>query len=211
MPTPSKSVNKNNFVQNLEPKQNRTVTVVAKKIPQNIENKTPQKPGEGLLLKRKLKTRDKSETSEAQENNIKDDDFTKAPWIVMLQNLNLFGLYKGENNIKKLKFNIEYATTKGYRDKIPLLVVLVKKFSASESDASVIIKDPTGEMEGTVHKQVLELFPDISSGSVLVLRKVAIFSPTLYSHYLNITSSNIVCVFPNTVQIEDELVFKVNI
>ena len=98
------------------------------------------------------------------------------------------------------------------------MVVFLKKFTATETDASVIVKDPTGimsalfclisqgDMEGTVHKQVLESYPDIGTGSVVVLRKVSVFNPTPFSHYLNITKQNIICIFPSSTQVPNNSV-----
>jgi hypothetical protein len=43
-----------------------------------------------------------------------------------------------------LKYNIAYILTAGFKEKIPLLVVLIKKFSTAEGDATATLKDPTG-------------------------------------------------------------------
>ena len=40
--------------------------------------------------------------------------------------------------------------------KVPLLCVMVKKFSLSEANASVTLVDPTGEMKGTLHRGVFD-------------------------------------------------------
>jgi hypothetical protein len=117
---------------------------------------------------------------------------------------------KNSSDVKLLRYPVSYVISEGFRDKVPLMVVLLKKFTATETDASVIVKDPTGigtllkrliiqgDMEGTVHKQVLETYPDIGTGSVVVLRKVSVFNPTPFSHYLNITKQNIICIFPSS-------------
>ncbi|XP_065625380.1 uncharacterized protein LOC136065741 [Quercus suber] len=61
----------------------------------------------------------------------------------------------------------------------------------------VTLKDPTGSINASIHHKVLsegEFAKDISVGAVLVLQKVALFSPSRSAHYLNITLSNLVKV-----------------
>ncbi|MCI19998.1 hypothetical protein A2U01_0041158, partial [Trifolium medium] len=55
--------------------------------------------------------------------------------------------------------------------------------------------DPTGIIGASIHRKVftkVEFGKDITVGSVLVLQKVAVFSPNGSTCYLNITLSNIV-------------------
>ncbi|KAF9428336.1 hypothetical protein BGZ94_002734 [Podila epigama] len=83
-----------------------------------------------------------------------------------------------------------------HRGKIEKLVVMIKTFTLSEMDAAVTLLDPSGEMRGTMHRQVLEEYKnEIKVGTVLALKDVAIFSFTSVSHYLNITPRNIEHLF----------------
>ncbi|OIV89665.1 hypothetical protein TanjilG_08770 [Lupinus angustifolius] len=62
----------------------------------------------------------------------------------------------------------------------------------------VTLKDPTTTIGATIHRKVFteeQFRKDITVGSALVLHKVAVFSPTPSSCYLNITLRNIVKVF----------------
>ena len=53
-----------------------------------------------------------------------------------------------------------------------------------------------GEIKGTVHADVLEEFgSSITSGSVMVLRRVSVLSPTPRRHYLSITLCNVVSLY----------------
>jgi hypothetical protein len=64
------------------------------------------------------------------------------------------------------------------KSKIERLVVMVKSFTLSEMDASVTLLDPSGEMRGTMHRQVLEennKDKEIRVGTVLALKRVSIF------------------------------------
>lgn len=79
--------------------------------------------------------------------------------------------------------------------KIPQLIAYLKKYVTTDVDAAISLVDPTGEIEGSFHKQVTLSYPDLCVGSVLILRGVAVFcTPT--SHFLNITLENIVKIFP---------------
>jgi hypothetical protein len=65
---------------------------------------------------------------------------------------------------------------------VPQLVVVIKKI-ATDTNASVTVKDPTGEMQGTIHNSALDIHPNlIKRGAVLFLRQVStLMSPSLLS------------------------------
>lgn len=80
--------------------------------------------------------------------------------------------------------------------KAPLLAVVVSAFSCFDADAAVTVCDESGEMEGTVHRRVLEEHErDVGVGTAMILRGVSVFSPRPGALYLNITPDNIVRVF----------------
>ncbi|XP_057427414.1 uncharacterized protein LOC130720737 [Lotus japonicus] len=65
-------------------------------------------------------------------------------------------------------------------------------------DATVTLKDPTGTVGASIHHKVFTesvFAKDITVGSVLLLQKVAVFSPRKSNCYLNKTLSNVVKVF----------------
>ncbi len=53
------------------------------------------------------------------------------------------------------------------------MVVLIRKLTPSDTDARASFKDPTGEMDGTIHKDLLTRKPDIGTGTVLLLSNVS--------------------------------------
>lgn len=94
-----------------------------------------------------------------------------------------------------MRNNIAQVRRRGYKRKIPRLVVMLKSCTSTESDASSVFKDPSGapsaarvaaalalrtlrtiavgEMPGTIHRQVLHDFEmSLACGAVLVLRDV---------------------------------------
>lgn len=59
----------------------------------------------------------------------------------------------------------------------------------------MVVQDPTGHMEGTLQRKVLDQNPAIRPGTVFVLRKVSVFNPSPNTHYLNIVSDNVQTIF----------------
>ncbi|XP_040353684.1 homologous recombination OB-fold protein isoform X3 [Herpailurus yagouaroundi] len=94
------------------------------------------------------------------------------------------------------KFRAEAALRQLPRNKVPNMAVMIKSLSRSTMDASVVFKDPTGEMQGTVHRLLLEARQsELKPGSVLLLKQVGVFSPSLRNHYLNVTPNNLVHIY----------------
>ena len=57
------------------------------------------------------------------------------------------------------------------------------------------MKDTSGEINGTVHNNVLEEYEaDLRPGTGIILKDVSVFSPNIRKHYVNITPANIVQV-----------------
>uniref|UniRef100_A0A8D2ARB5 Homologous recombination factor with OB-fold n=1 Tax=Sciurus vulgaris TaxID=55149 RepID=A0A8D2ARB5_SCIVU len=82
------------------------------------------------------------------------------------------------------------------RNKVPNMAVMIKSLTRSTMDASVVFKDPTGEMQGTVHRVLLETRQnELKPGSVLLLKQIGVFSPSLRNHYLNVTPNNLVHIY----------------
>lgn len=59
-----------------------------------------------------------------------------------------------------------------WRSKVSQLMVVIKSI-ATDNNASVVLKDPTGEIQGTIHHSALDNHPNlIKRGAVLFLRQV---------------------------------------
>mmetsp|Transcript_19017 Transcript_19017/g.31177 ORF Transcript_19017/g.31177 Transcript_19017/m.31177 type:complete len:80 (+) Transcript_19017:370-609(+) len=77
------------------------------------------------------------------------------------------------------------------------MVVMVKKIIASDQDSLFIFKDPTGEIQGTVHRKVLEeQKSSLSTGSAVALSNVTIFRPSTLTQHLIVTPENVTMVLP---------------
>ncbi|XP_070566043.1 homologous recombination OB-fold protein-like [Ptychodera flava] len=125
-----------------------------------------------------------------------EDEFSRGAWMNMKKDMDL-----NENDPNSIlsQSNIAIVMRKASlkqlaKGKVPHLCVLIK--SVNFCDASAVFRDPSGEMQGTVHRKLLEEYQsDMKPGTALVLRQVSVLSPSLRNHYLNITPSNLIQVY----------------
>ncbi|XP_029820340.1 uncharacterized protein C17orf53 homolog [Manacus vitellinus] len=83
------------------------------------------------------------------------------------------------------------------KNKVPSMAVMIKALTRSSAGAGAVFRDPTGEIQGTVHRLLLEeRQSELRPGSVLLLRQVGVFSPSHRNHYLNVTPNNLLRIFP---------------
>ncbi|XP_072105454.1 uncharacterized protein hrob [Mobula birostris] len=128
-----------------------------------------------------------------------EDDFGRGPWAAMKEELRLD---EGDTNCFLRNYSIVMVLRKAAlkqlpKGKVPNMAVLVKSLTRTNTDASAVFKDPSGEMQGTIHRQLLIDQPnDLKVGTVLLLKQVGVFSPSVRNHYLNITPSNVIKVYP---------------
>ncbi|XP_067334097.1 homologous recombination OB-fold protein isoform X2 [Channa argus] len=89
------------------------------------------------------------------------------------------------------------------KNKVPNMAVLLKSIIHTHADAKAIFKDPTGEIQGTVHRRLLEdRVEEFKVGAVLLLKQVGVFSPSHRNHYLNVTPNNLLKIYnPNGVSL----------
>uniref|UniRef100_A0A8D2AIJ8 Homologous recombination factor with OB-fold n=1 Tax=Sciurus vulgaris TaxID=55149 RepID=A0A8D2AIJ8_SCIVU len=152
---------------------------------------TPQTPAHGALAK--FRTEIVSSQSSVEE------DFERGPWLTMKSAL---GLDERDPTCFLSTYSIVMVLRKQAalkqlpRNKVPNMAVMIKSLTRSTMDASVVFKDPTGEMQGTVHRVLLETRQnELKPGSVLLLKQIGVFSPSLRNHYLNVTPNNLVHIY----------------
>jgi Homologous recombination OB-fold protein len=133
-----------------------------------------------------------------------DADFGKGAWLAMLDAAGLPPFGDGAAD-SLLKYSIKYVSRYSFYKKVPQLAVLVKQVNSSEIDTTVLLKDPTGTIEGTLHHRVLERYGrDIVPGCVFLLRRCSLFNPSAFTHYLNITVDNIAQLFAASTPVPDD-------
>ncbi|XP_027729209.1 uncharacterized protein C17orf53 homolog isoform X2 [Vombatus ursinus] len=151
---------------------------------------TPQIPTHGALAK--------FQKEEVPSSQSPEEDFEHGPWLTMKAEL---GLDDQDPSCFLHTYSIVMVLRKAAlkqlpRNKVPTMAVMIKSLSRSTVDASVVFKDPTGEMQGTVHRLLLEERQnELKTGSVLLLKQIGVFSPSLRNHYLNVTPNNLVQIY----------------
>ncbi|KAI3724329.1 hypothetical protein L2E82_36101 [Cichorium intybus] len=125
------------------------------------------------------------------EDPEEDDDFNRSPWLSAIEFVYADGMFNSVPNAPL--GDIHKHLKKG---KLEQVVAVIKSCTPNElGDLMVSLKDPTGAVSGTIHHKVLtegEFGKGILVGSVLILHKVSVFSPSKATHYLNITNRNLV-------------------
>ncbi|XP_055112226.1 homologous recombination OB-fold protein isoform X3 [Symphalangus syndactylus] len=159
---------------------------------EDIMVSTPQTPTHGALAKFQTEIVASSQASV-------EEDFGRGPWLTMKSAL---GLDERDPSCFLCTYSIVMVLRKQAalkqlpRNKVPNMAVMIKSLTRSTMDASVVFKDPTGEMQGTVHRLLLETRQnELKPGSVLLLKQIGVFSPSLRNHYLNVTPNNLVHIY----------------
>ncbi|XP_003805909.1 homologous recombination OB-fold protein isoform X2 [Pan paniscus] len=158
---------------------------------EDIMVSAPQTPTHGALAKFQTEIVASSQASV-------EEDFGRGPWLTMKSAL---GLDERDPSCFLCTYSIVMVLRKAAlkqlpRNKVPNMAVMIKSLTRSTMDASVVFKDPTGEMQGTVHRLLLETRQnELKPGSVLLLKQIGVFSPSLRNHYLNVTPNNLVHIY----------------
>ena len=129
-----------------------------------------------------------------------DDDFQReGPWLTMCAERGLPPFAALEGALGPLSCHIQFIQSGGVavRQKVPELAVHVKSVAQQGLDAAVTVQDPTGEMEGTVHADVLSKHKgQVVPGAVILLREVPLYIPTGHEVFLIITLANVTALYP---------------
>uniref|UniRef100_A0A0D9WXE0 Homologous recombination OB-fold protein OB-fold domain-containing protein n=1 Tax=Leersia perrieri TaxID=77586 RepID=A0A0D9WXE0_9ORYZ len=126
-----------------------------------------------------------------------DPDFSLPPWLHALGSLGESG-GRGEGRVWKRQ---EIAAILGDRAlyRARLVVGMVMSCTPNRlGDLFLSLKDPSGTIGASVHQKVFtkEDGMVVSVGSVIVLKKVAVFRPSNKACYLNITKENLELLVP---------------
>ncbi|XP_023367009.1 uncharacterized protein C17orf53 homolog [Otolemur garnettii] len=128
---------------------------------------TPQTPTHGALAKFRTEIVASSQASV-------EEDFARGPWLTMKSAL---GVDEKDPTCFLCTYSIVMVLRKAAlkqlpRNKVPNMAVMIKSLTRSTMDASVVFKDPTGEMQGTLHRLLLETRQnELKPGSVLLLKQ----------------------------------------
>uniref|UniRef100_UPI00358FD499 homologous recombination OB-fold protein-like n=1 Tax=Myxine glutinosa TaxID=7769 RepID=UPI00358FD499 len=150
-------------------------------------------PAHGAIARRA-----NEESVSASQLSAFEDDFSRGAWSDMRRDL-------GEDERNPTSFLwtncIVMVLRKASLKKLPKgkvsdMCVLLKSFTPTGTDARALFKDPTGEMMGTLHRQLVEQqHAELKPGAVFYLKQVGVLSPTCRNHYLNVTLRNVIYIF----------------
>ncbi|KAK9106048.1 hypothetical protein Scep_022892 [Stephania cephalantha] len=122
---------------------------------------------------------------------IEDEDFKLNPWLCAMEFVGRIGGFANSplNSIKGSSMGT---------DRLDQVVAVVKSCAPNGfGDLIVTLKDPTGTVGASIHRNVVtgsDFGKDISVGCVLILQKVVVFSTSRSAHNLNVTLRNVVKV-----------------
>ncbi|KAF3648146.1 putative ADP-ribosylation factor GTPase-activating protein AGD13-like [Capsicum annuum] len=121
-----------------------------------------------------------------------DYDFQSNPWLCALE-------FVGAENGKIPCTPLSSVNKCLQSARVDQVVAVVKSCTQNGLGGLIVtLKDPTGSIGASIHHKVLsesQHGKDICIGSVLILKKVAVFCPSSSAYYLNITLGNLTKVF----------------
>ncbi|TDH67068.1 hypothetical protein CCR75_007894 [Bremia lactucae] len=136
--------------------------------------------------------------------------FDQGPWVEMCQYLGMpavSGQLYGSVRVGNLMSIGSFVEVDEALTMIHQLLVLIKSMRYVDEDIVAVLHDPTGEIEGYFHKELVEqVGPALVAGVGVLLNKVSVFTPTdapvtgRRKSYLNITPRNLRRIFATNEQ-----------
>ncbi|XP_032393004.1 uncharacterized protein C17orf53 [Etheostoma spectabile] len=149
----------------------------------------PQTPAHGVVAR---------SPSQGSSSQTEEDEFSGGAWAAMKAEM---GLDERNPSCFLHSYSVVMVLRKAAlkqlaRNKVPNMAVLLKSIIPTHADAKVVFKDPTGEIQGTVHRRLLDdRVEELKVGAVLLLKQVGVFSPSHRNHYLNVTPNNLLRIY----------------
>ncbi|XP_071454729.1 uncharacterized protein [Hetaerina americana] len=144
---------------------------------------------------------DESETTLSQPCAVGSLFGNDSPWASLRHDFNLNSSDSNRGPLSKicLKWARQKATARQLpAHKVPFLAVAIHALDCSSPDPCVILRDPTGEMGGTLHREVWDRHGYLlHPGAAMALRQVGVLSTGAAArrHYLNITENNLLSIY----------------
>ncbi|KAF3846074.1 hypothetical protein F7725_003152 [Dissostichus mawsoni] len=125
----------------------------------------PQTPAHGAVAR---------SPSQGSSSQTEEDEFSGGPWAAMKAEM---GLDERNPSCFLHSYSVVMVLRKAAlkrlaKNKVPNMAVLLKSIIHTHADAKVVFKDPTGEIQGTVHRRLLEdRVEELKVGAVLLLKQ----------------------------------------
>ncbi|XP_022822607.1 uncharacterized protein LOC111353714 isoform X1 [Spodoptera litura] len=138
------------------------------------------------------------------QNNLRGDLFESPLWVRLLDDLKTWNLH----DIDSIKMVKQQAMSGNLRRrKAHTITAFVETVDRSATDPLIIMRDTTGNIKGTLHRDAWSSFSKYiaSEYCAFILWKPTILTTgsAFKKHYLNITLSNILAVYSSTVLADD--------
>lgn len=138
------------------------------------------------------------------QNNLRGDLFESPLWVRLLDDLKSWNLH----DVDSIKMVKQQAMTGNLRRrKAHTITAFVETVDRSVTDPLIIMRDTTGNIKGTLHRDAWSSFSKYiaSEYCAFILWKPTILTTgsAFKKHYLNITLSNILAVYSSTVLTDD--------
>ncbi|CAB1440423.1 unnamed protein product [Pleuronectes platessa] len=136
--------------------------------------------------------------NQVSSSQTEEDEFSGGAWAAMKAEM---GLDERNPSCFLQTYSVVMVLRKAAlkqlaKNKVPNMAVLLKSIVHTNTDAKAVFKDPTGEIQGTVHRRLLEeRAEELKVGAVLLLKQVGVFSPSHRNHYLNVTQNNLLRIY----------------
>ncbi|KAI9503389.1 hypothetical protein BX070DRAFT_252764 [Coemansia spiralis] len=128
-------------------------------------------------------------------------DFEGGTWAAMLEHLNI-SAYKPSTakavvqTVELAEWPIRRVCEITHSQKVRIMLVQIREISACETDASVVMVDPTGEMHASIHEPVMKRFAHyLVVGTSIILKDVVAMKLAGAQPFLVITAASIEQIF----------------
>ncbi|XP_061701461.1 homologous recombination OB-fold protein isoform X2 [Syngnathoides biaculeatus] len=127
--------------------------------------------------------------NQVSSSQTEEEEFSSGPWAAMKAQM---GLDERNPACFLRSYSVLMVLRKAAlkqlnKNKVPNMAVMLKSINHAHTDAKAVFRDPTGEIQGTLHRRLLEE----RSGEL----KVGVFSPSHRNHYLNVTPNNLLRIY----------------
>ncbi|KAJ2005025.1 hypothetical protein H4R26_002177 [Coemansia thaxteri] len=130
-----------------------------------------------------------------------DVDFEGGTWAAMLEHLGMPPYRPSTaksivSSVDKAGWPISRVLGQASTARIPAMLVQLREMGGSETDASVVVVDPTGEMRASVHQAVMRRVAlPLAAGTSIILQNVVAMKLPASPPFLVITGASIEQIF----------------
>ncbi|KAJ2714424.1 hypothetical protein H4R19_001734 [Coemansia spiralis] len=128
-------------------------------------------------------------------------DFEGGTWAAMLDHLNMPTYTPSTaksvvRTVEAAEWPIRRVLDVARTQRVRIMLVQLREMGSSDTDASVVMVDPTGEMEASIHRPVMKRFVHfLAAGASIILKDVVVMKVPDSRPFLVITAASIEQIF----------------